>query len=140
MLQSLIGEGLVVDKTIHNDQQNQIERYKNDSEINQAKFRCSFFGYSPNFLQSFLTPKWLLFWLCCASALQGFIVNGLVNVTLSTIERRYQLKASELAVIASGYDVASILLLIPVSFFGETRNKPCFIGIGMMVMSKFTLI
>jgi organic anion transporter len=112
---------------------------QNVNKDEKEPLRCSFLGYSPEFLQIFLTPKWVLFWLSCASALQGFIVNGLVNVMLSTIERRYQLKGTELGIIASGYDVASVFLLIPVSFFGGTRNKPHFIGIGMIVLSKFEI-
>ena len=29
-----------------------------------------------------------IFLLCCAGALQGILVNGLINVVISTIEKR----------------------------------------------------
>lgn len=47
--------------------------------IYRAAFDC---------LSSCTNPKFLLVLLCVASFLQGFIVNGLINVNISTLERR----------------------------------------------------
>lgn len=98
--------------------------------------RCGWFGTRPQFLQRFNTPKWVLFWLCWAGALQGFIVNGGVNLVITTIEKRYQMRSTESGLIAGGYDVASFLFLIPISYFGGTRSKPLFIGIGVIIMGN----
>lgn len=47
------------------------------------------------------------------------VVNGFVNVVITTIERRYGLRSSESGLVAGGYDVASFLCLVPVSYYGE---------------------
>lgn len=54
------------------------------------------------------------------------VVNGFVNVVITTIERRFGLKSSETGLIAGGYDIASFLLLVPVSYLGgrAKASKP----------------
>jgi len=36
---------------------------------------CGWWTLRPTFLQKFRTPKWALFWLCWAGALQGKLRN-----------------------------------------------------------------
>lgn len=54
------------------------------------------------------------------------VVNGFINVVITTIERRFGLKSSETGLIAGGYDIASFLLLVPVSYLGgrSKASKP----------------
>lgn len=33
--------------------------------------RCGWFKFRPKYLEMFMSPKWALFWLCCASWTQG---------------------------------------------------------------------
>ena len=56
------------------------------------------------------------------------MVNGFVNVVISNIERRYDLTSTETGTIASCYDIASVLCLIPVSYFGGLGCKPRYLG------------
>ena len=49
---------------------------------------------------------------------QGMLVNGFVNVVITTLERRFDLKSAESGLIASSYDFGSLLMVIPVSYFG----------------------
>lgn len=35
-------------------------------------YHCGWFGMRPRWIQQFLTPKWALFWLCWAGAVQGW--------------------------------------------------------------------
>lgn len=102
--------------------------------------QCGWYYWRPRYFQRFASPPWVLFWLCWAGALQGFIVNGCVNVVITTIERRYQMKSTETGLIAGGYDVASFLLLVPVSYFGGFRSKPKFIAIGVLVLGGSLLL
>ena len=62
------------------------------------------------------------------------IVNGFVLNSISTLERRFDLKSSETGVIASGYDLASLVCLIPVSYFGGVGRKPHWVGVGVLIM------
>ena len=67
-------------------------------------------------------------WYICFVLLQGMVVNGFVNVVISNIERRYDLTSTETGTIASCYDIASVLCLIPVSYFGGLGCKPRYLG------------
>lgn len=101
---------------------------------------CGWGNFRPFCLQNFRTPQWVLFWLCWAGALQGLIVNGFINVVITTIERRYELKSTETGLIAGSYDIASFLCLIPVSYFGGSRSKPFFIGSGLIILAFGSLV
>ena len=50
--------------------------------------------------------------------LQGMVINGYVNVGISTIERRFGLHSAESGIIAGVYDLGSMLAVIPISYFG----------------------
>lgn len=101
---------------------------------------CGWGNFRPFCLQNFRTPQWVLFWLCWAGALQGLIVNGFINVVITTIEKRYELKSTETGLIAGSYDIASFLCLIPVSYLGGSRSKPFFIGSGLIILAFGSLI
>ncbi|XP_025992017.1 solute carrier organic anion transporter family member 4A1 isoform X2 [Solenopsis invicta] len=104
--------------------------------------KCGWFWFRPIYLQKFRTAKWALFWLCWAGAMQGMVVNGFINVVITTIERRFGLKSSETGLIAGGYDIASFLLLVPVSYLGgrAKASKPRYIGIGILVLGIGSLL
>ncbi|XP_016905153.1 solute carrier organic anion transporter family member 4A1 isoform X2 [Apis cerana] len=104
--------------------------------------KCGWFWFRPKYLQRFRTAKWALFWLCWTGAMQGMVVNGFVNVVITTIERRFGLRSSQTGLIAGGYDIASFLTLVPVSFLGgrSKASKPRYIGIGVLVLGLGSLL
>ncbi|XP_072758810.1 solute carrier organic anion transporter family member 4A1 isoform X2 [Anoplolepis gracilipes] len=104
--------------------------------------KCGWYWFRPIYLQKFRTAKWALFWLCWAGAMQGMVVNGFVNVVITTIEKRFGLKSSESGLIAGGYDIASFLLLVPVSYLGgrAKASKPRYIGLGVLVLGIGSLL
>lgn len=112
----------------------------NPSELDDSGGQCGWLCFKPTCIQRFRSPRWILFWLCWAGALQGLIVNGFVNVVITTIERRYLLSSTESGLIAGGYDIASFLCLIPVSYFGATRRKPLFVGCGVLILALGSLV
>lgn len=74
--------------------------------------------------------------------LLGVVVNGLVNISISTIEKRYEMKSSLTGLISSSYDIAFCLLSLFVSYIGERGHKPRWlafasfmIGLGALVFS-----
>ncbi|XP_049279584.1 solute carrier organic anion transporter family member 4A1 [Anopheles funestus] len=99
-------------------------------------YHCGWFALRPRWMERFMTPKWALFWLCWAGAVQGLVVNGFINVVITTIERRFGLRSTQTGLVASGYDIASFLCLVPVSYFGGRigASKPRWIGWGVAVM------
>ncbi|CAB3384981.1 Hypothetical predicted protein [Cloeon dipterum] len=64
------------------------------------------------------------------------VVNGFINVVITTIERRFGLRSRETGIIAGGYDVASFLCLVPVSYLGGRpgASKPRWLGWGIVIM------
>ena len=52
------------------------------------------------------------------SSLQGMVVNGFVNVVISTLERRFGLTSAQTGLIAGSYDIGSLLSVIPITYFG----------------------
>ena len=54
---------------------------------------------------------------------QGFIINGLINVVISTLERRFDLPSTKTGLIASTYDISTATLVVFVSYYGEKRHK-----------------
>jgi len=62
------------------------------------------------------------------------VVNGFVSVVISTIERRFELSSKQSGFVASGYDISSVLCLIPVSYIGGRGHKPRWIAAGVFLL------
>nr|XP_015220693.1 PREDICTED: solute carrier organic anion transporter family member 4A1 isoform X1 [Lepisosteus oculatus]XP_015220694.1 PREDICTED: solute carrier organic anion transporter family member 4A1 isoform X1 [Lepisosteus oculatus]XP_015220695.1 PREDICTED: solute carrier organic anion transporter family member 4A1 isoform X1 [Lepisosteus oculatus]XP_015220696.1 PREDICTED: solute carrier organic anion transporter family member 4A1 isoform X1 [Lepisosteus oculatus]XP_015220697.1 PREDICTED: solute carrie len=101
---------------------------------------CGWGALTPRFIQAFNTPKWVLFFLCVASFLQGMIVNGFINTVITSIERRFDLRSYQSGLIASSYDIAACICLTFVSYFGGTGHKPKWLGWGVLVMALGSLV
>jgi len=101
------------------------------------------FKYTPvGCRKIFLSAAGLLFFLCVASTIQGMLVNGFVNVVITTLERRFDLRSAESGFIASSYDVGSLLAVIPISYFGGLvgASKPRYIAFGLLCMGSGSLL
>uniref|UniRef100_A0A1I8HUF4 Solute carrier organic anion transporter family member n=1 Tax=Macrostomum lignano TaxID=282301 RepID=A0A1I8HUF4_9PLAT len=89
----------------------------------------------PQCCQCFARPSCLLLWLCLSSFTQGLVVNGFVNSVLTTLELRYDMTSSESGLIASMYDIGSVLCLVPVTYIGHRYRRSRLISIGLLIMS-----
>ncbi|KAM4050891.1 solute carrier organic anion transporter family member 4C1 [Anomaloglossus baeobatrachus] len=99
-------------------------------------------NFTPSFLQCCNNPTGYLVMYSLLAIMQGTAVNGLVNVVISTIEKRYDLNSSLTGLISASYDIAFCLLSLFVSFYGQRGHKPrwlafsaLMIGIGSIVFS-----
>ena len=68
------------------------------------------------------------------------IVNGFVNVVITSIEKRFDLTSTESGTIASFYDISAVLCLIPVSYFGGFGRKPRWVSTGMFLVGLGSFI
>lgn len=75
------------------------------------------------------------------SKIVGLVVNGFINVVITTIERRFGLRSSQTGLVASGYDIASFVCLVPVTYFGGRlgASKPRWLGWGVVIMGLGSL-
>jgi len=103
---------------------------------------CSLACLRLKFLNKFRSPKWFLTFLSLAACLQGLGINGLVNVVITSIERRFGLKSTQSGIIASSYDIGSLLIMIPVSYLGgkASAHKPRWIAGGLVCMGLGSLV
>ncbi|KAM9506499.1 solute carrier organic anion transporter family member 4A1-like isoform 2-T8 [Salvelinus alpinus] len=101
---------------------------------------CGWGALTPRVIQTFNTPRWVLFFLCVASFLQGMIINGFINTVVTSIERRFDLRSYQTGLIASSYDIAACVCLAFVSYFGGTGHKPRWLGWGVLVMALGSLV
>lgn len=70
------------------------------------------------------------------------LVNGFVNVVITTIEKRFGLNSFQTGLIAGGYDIASFLCLVPVTYLGGRvhASKPKWVGLGVLVMGLGAMV
>nr|XP_022328748.1 solute carrier organic anion transporter family member 4A1-like [Crassostrea virginica] len=92
-------------------------------------------SFRPSSLQFLNTVKWYVFWQCMFGFFDGFVVNGVINIIIVALEKRYQLSSQKSGLIASANDFGSVVIYILVGFLGTHANKPRVIGIGLAIMS-----
>ena len=85
----------------------------------------------------FQTAKSFLFFLTLGVIFQGLITHGLIKVVITSIEKRFSLKSTESGAIASSFDAGSLLLMIPVTYFGGKLgvNRPRYISVGLVILA-----
>ena len=63
-----------------------------------------------------------LFFVWCFFS-QGLIINGFINVGISTLEKRFDLPSSRTGLIASSYDITTASIVVFVSYFWRTEPQ-----------------
>lgn len=86
------------------------------------------------------TAKGALFFLSCVALFQGFVMNGLINVVISTLERRFSLSSTETGLIASTYDIGTCAALLFVTYVGGRGHKPLWLGWGTFIMGIGSIV
>ncbi|XP_059729431.1 solute carrier organic anion transporter family member 4C1 isoform X2 [Haemorhous mexicanus] len=71
---------------------------------------------------------------------QGIVVNGLINISISTIEKRYELSSSLTGLISASYDIAFCLLSLFVSYVGERGHKPRWLAFSAFMLGLGSLV
>ncbi|KAL1440382.1 hypothetical protein MTO96_009426 [Rhipicephalus appendiculatus] len=130
--------GLAVPQLVegsHPQEQQQLEPPGSDHDVN-----CGLLGLYPSFMQSYRSPRCYLICLCVLGMTQGFVVNGLVSVVTPTIEKRFQLLGVEVGMIQSMFNVASCIMITPVSYHGGVGHKPVIMGIGALVVAAGSMV
>ena len=65
--------------------------------------------------------------------LLGILVNGLTGVSIPDIEKEFGLSSSSAGIILASNDIAGIILVPIISFWGTHGKKPKWLGYGAIV-------
>jgi len=103
-----------------------------DSDKFQTGFGC--LGSRPSWLQFLASARWFLLFICVTSFCQSMVVNGLLGVTISTIERRFALASSQTSWIAATYEIAGAPALLVIGYLGSSLRRPVWIGAGLIML------
>ncbi|XP_022088820.1 solute carrier organic anion transporter family member 4A1-like [Acanthaster planci] len=90
-------------------------------------------SFRPSWLQFINNPKGYLVFLCWFALVQGMTVNGFVYVITSTLERRFVLPSVQSGSISSCYDFSVMIIIVFVTYFGESSHKPKWLGTGAFI-------
>lgn len=101
---------------------------------------CGYGSCKPSCIQVFNTPTAILVFLCLANFFKGFIMNGVINVNMSTIEKRFGLTSSQAGLIASIHDITAAPVALVVSFIGSVGYKMRWLGFSLFSLSVGSFI
>nr|XP_014342404.1 PREDICTED: solute carrier organic anion transporter family member 4C1 isoform X2 [Latimeria chalumnae] len=101
---------------------------------------CGWSWFTPNCIQCCNNPKGYLFFYSVLAIVQGTVVNGLINISISTIEKRYELSSSLAGVISASYDISFCLLSVFVSYYGERGHKPRWLAFSAFMIGLGSLV
>ncbi|XP_054254000.1 solute carrier organic anion transporter family member 4C1 [Indicator indicator] len=101
---------------------------------------CGWGRCTPKALQLCNNPEGYLAAYSFLAIFQGIVVNGLINISISTIEKRYELNSSRTGLISASYDVAFCILSLFVSFFGERGHKPQWLAFSAFMLGLGSLV
>ena len=99
----------------------------------QTRFGC--LRFRPVCLQFLINRRWFLLFMCLTAFFESMVVNGLVGLTVSTIERRFALASGQTAWIAATYEIVGVPALLVVGYFGSTLRRPVWIGGGIVMLA-----
>ncbi|NXG57587.1 SO4C1 protein, partial [Hemiprocne comata] len=100
---------------------------------------CGWGSCAPKALQLCNNPEGYLAAYGLLAIFQGIVVNGLINISISTIEKRYELNSSLTGLISASYDIAFCMLSLFVSFFGESGHKPRWLAFSAFMLGLGSL-
>ena len=70
----------------------------------------------------------------------GFVVMGIININTSTIERRFDMRSSQVAWITSSYDIVGAFLGIVMGYLSGFHHKGRMMTVGAAVMGVGSFI
>ncbi|NWT97156.1 SO4C1 protein, partial [Urocynchramus pylzowi] len=101
---------------------------------------CGWGPFTPRALQLCNNSEGYLVAYSLLAIFQGIVVNGLINISISTIEKRYELSSSLTGLISASYDIAFCLLSLFVSYFGERGHKPRWLAFSAFMLGLGSLV
>lgn len=125
------GENLLLKKS--NDQQ-----LNQNSELKYGELKYGWGKWRPNSLQCLNRPVAFLACICACAFGQGMICTGMSNTFLTSIEKRYGYKSTQIGLFSTFYHVVPALLSTLVCYIGH-RHRPFTIALGFITLTMGVL-
>ncbi|XP_038051580.1 solute carrier organic anion transporter family member 5A1-like [Patiria miniata] len=111
-----------------------VEQACSDQELQPGERCCC------SNLQRLASPYVFGVLVCLVNLLQAAASTGTGGGVLSTIEKRFQLKTSELAPFLIVNDIVSVIMVLFVAYYGHTSHRPRIIGVGSLLIGLGLLL
>ena len=92
--------------------------------------------WRPKCLQCLNKPLWFLLFISLSSFFQGAVINGFVNVSLSSIERRFGVSSKAVGMISASFEISGLVIVIPVAYYGGRSSQPRILGICLALLAS----
>ena len=104
-----------------------------DTSLDKVTTSYGWFSFRPKWLQSLNKPWCFLIVISIAAFFQGAIINGFVNVSLTSIETRFGLSSQLVGIIPPSYDIGGFLSVIPIAYVGGRVSQTRILGICLFI-------
>ncbi|CAH1251560.1 SLCO4C1 [Branchiostoma lanceolatum] len=120
-------------------------RVQRDSEVNLTDdtrdLRCGWGNIKPGCVQVCNNAKGALVFICLYGFVQSMLVNGFVNASITSIEKRFQLSSYNAGIMAACYDIAYVLLALVVTYHaGQGNSKPKWLALGTFALGTGAML
>ncbi|RUS70101.1 hypothetical protein EGW08_022140 [Elysia chlorotica] len=102
--------------------------------------RCGYGRWRPDCLQALNRPGVLVAFLASYSFVLGFLVNGVNNVNISSIERRFSLSSTQMGLTSSFFDISGSTVALILGYFGSGKRKPRLLVITTFISAMGSLL
>ncbi|XP_071490041.1 solute carrier organic anion transporter family member 4A1-like [Diadema antillarum] len=102
--------------------------------------KCGWGKFTPKCLQMFLNVKIYIAVFVMASIIQIMTAYGLISIAITTIERRFHLTSFQSGSIMSAYQFATMAFTVFVTYIGENRHRPRWVGVGSLFLAMGSVI
>ncbi|KAF2357632.1 Organic anion transporter polypeptide OATP [Trinorchestia longiramus] len=104
--------------------------------------RLGWLHFRPDCLQWANNAPTLLAVLSTAAIILGMVHMGFVNVSLTTIEKRYHMKSEHTGMIAGAFNVAFCVMCLPIAYLASQpgASRARWIGGGMVMVAVGSLV
>lgn len=82
-----------------------------------------------------LTHRTIIFWLSLAAFIHNVVMNGAMNVIISSLQKEFYLSSKDTGIYISVYDIGSLLSSLIIPILGSHGSKPRWIAFGMLMLS-----
>ena len=93
---------------------------------------CGLFSWRPSWLQKYLSHKLFVFVYVLLGVSQSMVFSYL-TVVLSTIEKQFGVKSTEIAFVYSGNEISQICFILFLPFVGRAKRRPLLMGLASMI-------